>query len=362
VALPDEILRLTAAEVVYSLTDLYHFARPAAPHGHFLDLAQFVLELELGSLAAAVGCHSVGHVLEIEEADRETGEVALCSPGRTRAVVSAILILSKVDGRLCLVVAGIEDRTVDLASPDPRSSSQRNLRWDIRVHWTVVEVLHLSAVAGLVDHVVDLASRRLLGVHSHSPRLAFRVRSAVVDSLLVCNFAVRNLVEGTLGRTVVRVRRRSQRHCLHNTGQTAGSCHIRNRHIRHAAAVADRSPDRKIYRSRRIAAVAAEDSRHSVFAPEPAGAGRNSFDEELRRNSIGRTPCCRSNGRRSGVSAYVLQSRPIKRASSNGSNGECIFESRTQDRIVFQEDQQGSTECLSVLAGSMGFVPSFEKV
>jgi hypothetical protein len=140
-----------------------------------------------------------------------------------------------------------------------------------------------------------------LGARSHSPRLAFHVRSVVADSLLVYNFAVRGLVGGTLDRTVVPVHGLAQGHFGCSIDQIAGSYRIRNRHIRHAVGGAGRSPDHKIYRSRRIAAVAAEDSRHFVFAPELAGAGRSRLDEELRRNSIGRTPCCRSNGCCSGV-------------------------------------------------------------
>jgi hypothetical protein len=58
-------------------------------------------------------------------------------------VVSAILLRSKVDGHLCLVVAGTEDHTADLAIPGPRSSAQRNLPADNHVHWIAVGVLHL---------------------------------------------------------------------------------------------------------------------------------------------------------------------------------------------------------------------------
>jgi hypothetical protein len=318
VAFPDEIHHLIVAEVAFYLAGLCHPARLSAHRGRFLDLAESALELELGGQAVAVGSHSVHHALGAEVVDLETEEDALCNPGRMTVVVSAILIRSKVDGHLCLVVAGIEDRTADLASSDPRSFAQRNLRWDIRVHWIVVKVLHLSAVAGLVNHIVYLASRRLLDARSRNPRSVFRVHSVVVDDLLVCNLAVHNLVVGTLGHTVVPVRRRFQCHCLRSIGQAAGSYHIHNRHIHHAVGWAGRSPDHKIDHSHRIAAVAAEDSRHSVFAPEPAGAGRSKLVEELRRSLIGRTPCCRSNGRRSGLISRVSQGRPTRRTSFNG--------------------------------------------
>jgi hypothetical protein len=287
-----------------------------------LDLAESALDLELGGLDVAVGSRSVDHALEAEEVDRETEEDALYSPGRMMVVVSAILIRSKVGGHLCPVVAGIGDHTAGLASRDPRRLVQRNFLADNHVHWIAVEVLRLLAVAGFVDHIVDLVSREHLGARSYNPRSAFRVHSVVVDDLLVCNLAVHNLVAGTLGHTVVPVRRRSQCHRrLRSIGRAAGSYHIHNRHIHHAVGWAGRSPDRKIDHSRRIAAAAAaaeEDSRHFVFAPEPAGAGRSKLDEELRRSLIGRTPCCRSNGRRSGLISRVSQGRPTRRTSFNG--------------------------------------------
>jgi hypothetical protein len=315
-ASPDETHHLIVAEVAFYLAGLCHPARLSALRGRFLDLAESALELELGGLAVAADDR---YVDEAEEVDRETGEDALCTPGRMMVEVSAILIRWKVDGHLCLVVAGIEDHTADLASRDPRKSVQRSFLADSRVHWIAVEVLRLSAVAGLVDHIVDLASRKLLGAHSCSPRSVFRVHSVVVNDLLVCSLAVRNLVVGTLGHTVVPVRRRFQCHRrLRSIGRAAGSYHIHNHHIHHAVGEAGRSPDHKIDHSHRIAAVAAEDSRHSVFAPEPAGAGRSKLDEELRRSLIGRTPCCRSNGRRSGLISRVSQGRPTRRTSLNG--------------------------------------------
>lgn len=244
------------------------------------------------------------HPSRLEVAETEAEEVPLCNPDLLLVVAFVILIRSRVDDRLCLDVAGTEDRTADRASPHPHNFAQRILPLDARIHSIAVGVLPCSAVAGLVGHNVDLANCRLLGAHLHSHRLVFRAHSTAVDNLLACDLAVHNLVEDILDRTV-RVRRRCLRHGLHSIGQTAGSYHIRNRRVHHFAGGAGRSPGRGDDHSRQIAA--AEGSRHSVFAPEPAGDGHSKLDEELGRKMIGRTPCCRSNGRRSGVIARLKE-------------------------------------------------------
>lgn len=326
---PDETHHLIVAEGAFGQACPWRLVHPDALRSHFLGLVYSGRELELSGLVDAGDGHSVDHPFGAELAVLEIEEVALGNPGLTLVAAFVILIRSKVDGRLCLDVAGTEDRTADHASPNPRNFAQRILPLDSRVHSIAVSVLLYPAVAGLVGHTVDLASCRLPGAHLHSHHLVFRVRSAAVGDFLARNLAVHNLVGGILDRTV-RVRSRCLHHGRRNIGQTAGSYHIRNRHIHHVAGGVGRSPGRGSDRSRDIAA--AEGSRRSVFAPEPAGAGRSKLDEELGRKMIGRTPCCRSNGRRSGVIARVSESRPTRRASFNGFNAGVYFKMKVRDQ------------------------------
>jgi hypothetical protein len=193
------------------------------------------------------------------------------------------------------------------------------------------------------------------GVRSRKPHSAVHIRSAVADGLLACSLAARGAVVNTLDHTA-HVRSRCPGRCLHNIEQTVGSYRIRSHRTQRDAVHVGRSPDRKTDRSRHIAV--AEDSRHAVFAPEPAGAGRNVLDEELRRSWPGCTPCCQSNGRRGSAVACMLQNSGIRRAAFNGSNEGALSRSRLGDRLLLRGHEEDSSSCAGQ-HGLLSSVPSF---
>jgi len=333
VAAPGRIHHSIVVEAAVALVDLW---QPFAPCGHFLSPVGFVLRVGLGDRAVAEEGHFADQVLGAEVAD-------LCSPDLVEAAVHetlvhlynpdlaalAILNDSVVAVHLCLVVAGSEDHTVDPARQYHDTVHQNSLLLHIHVHWVAAHVLLCLVAVGLVGHSVDPASCRLHGFRSRRHRLVSHIRSAAADGLLAYNLAVHNLVGNSLGRTG-RVRSRCPRHCLCNFGDAAGSYRIHNHRIHRVAGRSGRSLDRRTGRSCHI--VVAEDSRHAVFAPEPAGAGRSMLDEELGRSWTDRTPCCQSIGCESGGIACMLQKGTRREAAFNGSNEGCTAERQTPEQ------------------------------
>jgi len=331
-AAPGKIRHSIAAEAVVALADLW---QPFAPCGHFLNPVGFVVRVGLGDRAVAEEGHFANQVLGPEVVD-------LCSPDLAEVAVHeisihlynpdwaalAILNDSMVAVHLCLVVAGSEDHTDDPARQLLGTVHQHSHLLHIHVHWVAAHVLLCLVAVGLVGHIVDPASYRLLDVRPRKPHLASHIHSAAVDGLLACNLGVRNLVENSLDR-IARVRSRYSRHCLCNFGHAAGSYRVRNHRIRRVAGRSGRSPDHRTGHSCHIAA--AEDSRHSVFAPEPAGAGRSMLDEELGRNWTDRTPCCQSIGCESGEITCMLQKGTRREAAFNCSNAVCTAERQTSE-------------------------------
>ena len=205
----------------------------------------------------------------------------LCNPSLTSMDALAILIDSVVVVHLCLFVADSEDHIAD-HSRQHRDTGHRNSHLlHIHVHWAAAHILLCLVAVGLFGQTVDHASCRLRDVRSRKPHLVLHIHSPGVDGLLAGSLAVHNLVGHSLGRTV-RVRIHCPRHCFRSSGQTAGSCRIHNRRIHRFAGRSGRSLDRKIDHSCHIAV--AEDSRHFVFAPEPAGADHSMLGEELGRS------------------------------------------------------------------------------
>jgi hypothetical protein len=300
VAAPGKIHRSIAVEAVVALADLWH---PFAPCVRFLDHVDFVRWLGLGDPAVAEEGRFAGQGLGAEVVDLGSLDLAvaaalevlilLCNPDLTSVVALATANDSAVAVHLCLVVADSEDHIAGHSCRDRDTVHQHSHPQHIQFHWVAAHVLPCLVAVDPVCHIVDPASCGLLGVHSHKPRLVAHIHSAAVDELLACNLAVHNLVESSLGHTV-RVRIRCPRHCFCSFGQAAGSYHIHNHRIRRFAGRSGRSLDRKTDHSCHIAV--AEDSRHSVFAPEPAGTGRGMLGEELGRSWTGRKPCCQSNG------------------------------------------------------------------
>ena len=229
--------------------------------------------------------------------------------------LAALVILndSVVEVHLSLAVAGSEDHIADLARQHRDTVHRHSHILHMHVHWVVAHVLLCLVAVGLVGHIVDPASCRLPGVRSRKHHLVFHIHSAAVDDLLVYSLAARNLAENSLGHTA-RIRSRCQRHCLGSSGHAAGSYRIHSHRIHRIAGRSGHSPDHKAGRSCHIAA--AEDSRHCVFAPEPAGAGRSMLDEELGRSWTDRTPCYQSIGCESGEMAYMLQKGTTRRKAA----------------------------------------------
>ena len=329
-AAPGEIHRSIVVEADVALVDLWH---PFALCGRFLDPVDSFRRNVLGDPAVAEVGHFAGQVLEVEVVDLGSPGLAvaavletlvhLCNPSLTSVVALAISIDSVVAAHLCLVVAGSEDHIAGHSCRDRDTVHRHSHLLHIHVHWAAARVLPCLVAVGLVGHIVDPASRMLLGVHSHKPHLVVHIHLAAVDDFLACSLAVHNLVESSLGRTA-HVRIHCSRHCFCSSGQIAGSYRIHNRRIRHFAGRSGRSLDHKTDHSCHIAV--AEDSRHSVFAPEPAGAGRSMLDEELGRSWTGRKPCCQSNGGESGGIADMLQKGTRRRAAFKGSNEGCTAE------------------------------------
>lgn len=248
--------------------------------------------------AQTQGAHSLHHDPEAEQIVPYNSDGWLIS-----AVVCAILVHQMMIARFCLAFAGSEDRTVDLASCSRCTVSQRSPLGHVHVRSPEEGALLCLAVAVPYVHIVE--NRSLLDVHLRSLHSIGHIRWIVVeDVLLACTPA-------GLGRTG-----HVRSHCLRwhlrsidqivGTGQTVGSHHIHNHHSLHVAAGSMRSPGCRIGRSCRTAA--AEDSRHCVVAPEPAGAGRSKPGAEPGKR-IGRRPCCRSNGTRSGMFAIFTEER-----------------------------------------------------
>lgn len=339
VAAAGKIHHPIAVEAVVALTDLWHLFVPC---GRFLDRVGFVLRLGLGDPAVAEEGHFAGQGLEAEVVDLGSPDLVvavvlgtldlLCNPDLMSVVALAILNDLVVAVHLCLVVAGSEDHIADLAHQGRDAVHRHSHLLHIRDHWVAAHVLLCLVVVGLVGHIVDPASCRLLDVRSHRPHLVVHIHSAAVDGLLACSLAVHNLVQHSLERTA-HVRIRCPRHCFCGFGQAAGSCRTHNHYIRHFAERCGRSLDHKTDHSCHVAV--AEDSRHSVFAPEPAGTGRGMLDEELGRSWIGRTPCCQSNGGESGGIAGMLQKGTRRRAAFNGSSGGCTAEKQAMELALF---------------------------
>jgi hypothetical protein len=301
------------------------------------------LYLHLGGPAVAEGGRSGSQVLETAIFDLGSpGLMAvvvfeillhLCNLDLTWVVVSVILNHSRAGVRLFLVVAGTEDRTVDPAHQHHRSVHEHSHPQNTHVHWVPAHALLCLVVVDLVGHVVDRASCRLRGVHSRKPHPVFHTRSPAVGDLLACNSAAHGLVN-TLGRTV-HVHSRCSRHCPRNIGRTADSCRIHSHRTRRGAGQVGRSPGRNADRSHRIAV--ADDSRRAVFAPEPAGAGRNVLDAELRRSWTGCKPCCQSNGGGKCVIAYLLRKGSIRRSALNGSTeGYTVEKQITRSKLTLR--------------------------
>lgn len=328
-----------------------------------MDPVDSFLRDVLGDLAVAEGGHFAGQVLGIEAVDLGSPDLAvaavletlvhLCNPNSTSVVALAISNDSVVAVHLCLVVAGSEDHIAGHSCRDRDTVRQHSHLLHIHFHWVAPRVLLCLVAVGLVGHIVDPASRRLLGVHSHKPRLVVHIHLAAVDDLLVCNLAVHNLVENSLGRTA-RVRNHCPRHCFCSFERAAGSYCIHNRRIHHFAERSGRSLDHKTDHSCHIAV--AEDSRHFVFAPGPAGTGRGMLDEELGRSWTGRKPCCQSNGGESGVIAGMLQKCTRRRAAFNGSDGGRTAEKQAA-RLALLLRQRGRGSC--IVAKQHGFISSF---
>lgn len=314
-AVPGKIHHSIAVGAAVGPAYLWHLF---ALCGRFLNRVDSFLRHVLGGSVVAEEGHFVGQGLESEVVGLGSPELAvaavvailvhLCNPD-LKTVVAALAILndSEAEVHLCLVVAGSEHHIVAHAHQHRDTVHWHSHLLYIHVHWVAEHILLCLVAVGLVGRIVDPAACRLLDVQLHKPHLVVRIRPAAVDGFLAYNLAVRNLVEHSLGCTVLgRVRSHCPRHCLCNSGQTAGSCHIHNHRIRRVAEQSCRSLDHNADHNCRIAV--AEDSRHSVFAPEPAGADRSMLDAELGRSWIGRTPCCQSNGGESGGIVGMLQS------------------------------------------------------
>ena len=317
-AAPCRIRHSIATEAAVGLADLW---QSLAPCGHFSGPVDFVLWVGLRDPAVAEEDRSGDQGLGAEVVD--LGSLDLAEAAVHEALVHlynldsaapAILNDSVVAVHLCLVVAGSEDHTDDPARQLLGTVHRHVHLLHIHVHWIAARVLLCPVAVGLVGHIVDPARYRLLDVRPRKPRLIFHIRSAAGDDLLAYSLAVHNPVENSLGRTA-RVHSRWPRHCLCNFGHAAGSCRIRNHRIHRVAGRSGRSLDHRTGHSCHI--VAAEDSRHFVFAPEPAGADHSRLAEELGRSWTGRTPCCRSIGCESGEIACMLQKGTRRRAASN---------------------------------------------
>lgn len=356
VAAPGKIRHSVAAEAVVALADLW---QPFAPCGHFLNPVGFVLRVGLGDRVVDEEAHFADQVLGTEVVDLGSLDLAEAAVHETSVhlynpdlAALAILNDSVVAVHLCLVVAGSEYHT-----DDPARQLRGTVHWHTHplhnhAHWVAAHLLLCLVAVGLVGHIVDPASYRLLDVRPRKPRSVSHIHFAAADGRLACSLAVHNPDENSPGHTA-RVHSRYPHHCLCNSGHAAGSNHIHNRRIHRVAGRSDRSPDHKTGHSCHIAA--AEDSRHSVFAPEPAGAGRSMLDEELGRSWTDRTPCCQSIGCESGEVACMLQKCTRRRAAFNGARG--VY---GQEADSGMDDLYGGNmnEVAPVLLNSMGVFPA----
>jgi hypothetical protein len=159
--------------------------------------------------------------------------------------------------------------------------------------------VHLCLVfVGTVDRTVDRESRSFPGGLEHSSRSVGQIRWAAEHMPLVYSLVAEVLVveEGSLGHTA-----HGRSHWPHRDHRSIGHLvdlhRIRSLDILHVAAEGAHSPGRGVDHSCRI--VVEEDSQYSVGAPEPAGADRNSPDEERGTGEPDYRPCCQSNGCRS---------------------------------------------------------------
>jgi hypothetical protein len=154
--------------------------------------------------------------------------------------------------------------------------------------------VHLClAFVDSVGRAVDRESRNYPGDLGRSSRSVGHIRWAAGNMPLVYSLVAELVGEGNLGHTA-HVRSHWPHRDHRSVDRSADLHRIHSLHILRVAAEDAHSPGRGVDRSCRV--VVEEDSLYSVGAPEPAGADRNSPDEERGTGEPDYRPCCQSNG------------------------------------------------------------------
>ena len=146
----------------------------------------------------------------------------------------------------------------------------------------------------IVGRTVDREIRSFPGDLGHSSRSVGHTRCAAENRRLAYSLVADVVGEGSPDHTV-RVRSHCSRRYRRSIGRPVDLHRIHSLHILRVDVGGDHSPGRDVDRSCRI--VVGGGSQYSVGAPEPAGAGRSSPDEEHGIEESDCRPCCQSNGR-----------------------------------------------------------------